>query len=85
MLTCDLHCIVKGGVLVEEPEDAVVGLGVDALLLELGDFLGLVCQQVQLEHLEEAVTVLGRELDGEVEVVLGVIELEVAVMGAVGH
>ena len=61
-----LHCVVEVGVLVEEPEHTVVGLGVDALLLEQGHLFVLPCQEVQLEHLEEGVTILGCELDGEV-------------------
>lgn len=80
-----LHCVVQVGVLVEEPEHAVVGLGVDALLLEQGHLVVLTRQEVELEHLQEGVSILGCELDGEVQIILGVFEVAVAVLSVVCH
>ena len=81
----NLHCIVQVAVLVEEPEHAVVGLRVDALLLQGGDFLRLAGYQVQFEHFKEGVSVLGSELNRKVQVVLGVGELAVLVVHFVRH
>ena len=48
-----LHCIVEARVLIVEPQDAVVWLSVNALLLQLGDLVLLVGQDVKFEHFEE--------------------------------
>lgn len=60
-----LHCVVKVAFLVEEPEDAVVWLRVDALLLQCTNLILLARQDVQFEHLEEGITVLRSELNRE--------------------
>lgn len=81
----DLHSVVEVAVFVKEPQYTVVGLCMDALLLERCDLVFLAREQVQLEHLQEGVTVLGSELKGEVEIVFRVGKLTVAVFNVVCH
>jgi len=47
----NLHSVVQVGVFVEEPQHSVVGLGMDALLLEQGNLFLLICKKVQFQHL----------------------------------
>ena len=81
----NLHCVVQVAVLVEEPEDAVVWLGVDALLFKGRDLVVLVREDVQLEHFKEGVAVLGSELNRKVEVIFRVHKLAIAIVSIVGH
>lgn len=40
----DLNGVVQVGVFVKEPQHSVVGLGMDALLLEQSDLVVLICE-----------------------------------------
>ena len=81
----DLHGVVEVAVFVEEPQHTVVRLCMDALLLKLCNLVFLAREQVQLEHLQEGVTVLGSKLDGKAEIVLGVCKLTIAILYMVCH
>ena len=80
-----LHCVIKGRVLVEEPKHAVVRLGVNALLSERANLIRLPSQDVELQHLEEGVAVLGCELDGKIQVTFRIFVLKVAILSEIGH
>lgn len=54
-------------------------------MLQWGQLVFLSRQQVQLEHFEERVSVLGRELNCKVKVVLGIFEVGVTVLRVVSH
>lgn len=72
----NLHWVVEGRVLVVEPQNAVVGLRVDTQLPKLADLLFLARQQIQLQHFQERIAILRRELDREVQIVLCVLVTE---------
>lgn len=74
LIVAHLQGVVKDGVLEVEPEDAVVRFGVEAvlshlLLTPLNQLI--ILEERKSEHLEEAVPVLGSELDSEVQVLPG--------------